>query len=114
MPVYWVINYTDFHDVDEETVTISLQGDWGAAWPDQWAGVFIHNLSTSSSYFSNIVASSNMKNSQIIRIGTMSTKISQLVPITVELGSLETMQVSYSEICIVLHPLLPMVLLPKK
>ena len=28
MPVYWVINYTDWHDVDEESMTITSCGGW--------------------------------------------------------------------------------------
>ena len=65
--------YTDYHDVDEEIVTIVPQGG-------QWdyensVGVMCRDICDSLSHVTYHVASSNMKNSQIIRIGIMPTKI---------------------------------------
>ena len=57
------LNYTDYHDVDEDVRTITAQGgDWGLWWGETFCGVscrFIQNDSTDSGEH---VASSNMKN----------------------------------------------------
>ena len=66
------IFYTDEHNVDEDVMTIISQGDsWNGTVS---AGITFRFVVRTSSYSSVVVASSNMKNSQIVRIITMSTK----------------------------------------
>ena len=67
-----IIYYTDMHYVDEDMSAISNQGGYQAH--GKPAGIAYRNLSISPSFGDPYVASSNMKNSQIIRIGLMSTK----------------------------------------
>jgi hypothetical protein len=76
VPVYRVINYTDYHDVDEDKVSIIYHGGhWNGGWSYGSSGVGIADRSISPSSTFTFVASSNMKNSHITRISIMSTKI---------------------------------------
>ena len=72
MPVYWVINYTDYHDVDEDLRTAASYGGHYSA--EDTVGIMDRNPSSNLTEIFNFVASSNMKNSLIIRIFRMSTK----------------------------------------
>ena len=64
--------YTDYHNVDEDMVTItSYGGNW------DWAsdtGITLRYVQDTPSHTSDVVASSDMKNSLIMRISMMSTK----------------------------------------
>ena len=54
------LNYTDWHDVDEEMRTISIQGGF---WTEgEWVGITYRNVIDSSTTSGFYVASSNMKN----------------------------------------------------
>ena len=55
MPVYRVINYTDYHDVDEDLRTISLQG---GRWINELiGGITERNMSDSPTSSGDYVAS---------------------------------------------------------
>ena len=60
------------HNVDEDQATISNQGSWWYA--ESQAGITFREVSHNSSRTADDVASSNTKNSQIIRMLMMSTK----------------------------------------
>ena len=67
------IYYTDSHDVDEDKRTILRHGEH---WPGStFTGIVMRFLFDNPSQITSDVASSNMKNSAIIRIIIMSTKI---------------------------------------
>jgi len=68
-----IIYYTDSHDVDEDKVTIVIYGGYWIT--DNIAGIGLRGMWDSPSTFDHGVASSNVKNSQIIRMRTRSTKI---------------------------------------
>ena len=82
------------HDVDEDSRTISVHGGHQAH--GNLAGIALRNLYNNPSVPN--VASSNMKNSLIMCIRTMSTKIWGLLLVVVDHGALEARQVSPNEI----------------
>ena len=85
--------YTDYHDVDEEIVTIVLHG---AGWYDSTsAGVTLRCLFRPYSHISVNVASSNMQKYRIIRISTMSTRTTGLFLVTGNVGV-----VLYMRVCV--------------
>ena len=87
--------YTDYHDVDEEIVTIA---HYGGDWVDNGgtgAGIARRNLYRSSSYTSDFIASSNMQKYRIIRISTMSTRTTGLFLVTGNVGV-----VLYMRVCV--------------
>ena len=103
------IFYTDWHDVDEDIRTIVSRGgsrDSGIA-----TGVINQLLLNSPTNYIEYAASSNMKNSQIIRICIMSTKMRRLLPVMVGSVSMRASQVLHAEICVILHPILTVLLL---
>ena len=103
--------YTDEHNVDEDLRTIAKQG---ARYEDpDYAGIFKRNLNRDEFYSASSVASSNMKNSHIIRITTMSTKMSGLFVIAVGNGGGKAEQVLHIEICSIV-PLLQRKLLLRR
>ena len=67
------LNYTDWHEVDEDERTIPFHG--GHQLRDSMTGIADLDMAHTPTNYYDIVASSNMKNSQIIRMRTMSTKI---------------------------------------
>ena len=76
MPLYRAINYADWHDVDEDMMIIPVQGgNWNTWGRSAATGVMCRNMTEYSTNTWDSVASSNTKNSQIIRIFIMSTKI---------------------------------------
>ena len=79
-------------------MTIPVQG---AKWTDIiGAGIVCRNIwYSSTSDFYDSVASSNMKNSQIIRMVMMSTKIGSPARFMVDVGKMEAMRVSHDEVC---------------
>ena len=71
----------------------------GGNWSDSnGVGVIYRHLFDSPFYSLDFVASSNMKNSQIIRIGIMSTKIWQLSRFITVVFPVEAKPVSHVEI----------------
>ena len=71
MPVYLVINYTDYHDVDEDLRTLLEQG---GRWTNGgMAGITRREMYESSTNTLDIVASV-CQHSRIIRMRIMSTK----------------------------------------
>ena len=65
--------YTDDHDVDEDRMAIPI---YGGKWYEGTApGITHRNMNDTLTTTHDGVASSNMENSQIIRICTMPTKI---------------------------------------
>ena len=75
MPVYLVINYTDYHDVDEDEKTIPF---YNARWDEQSrSGITVRFMNHTPTVAGAIVASicRHPKIILIIRIGMMSTKI---------------------------------------
>ena len=65
-------SYTDFHDVDEDRRTISIQGgEWPAG---NTAGIMVRFVIDSPSSAWDTVASSYIQKYEIIRILMMSTK----------------------------------------
>ena len=102
--------YTDLHDVDEELRTISVHGGY---WNEgEFVGVTRRHMYDNPITLGFFVASSNMKNSLIIRIIMMSTKAWWLVRCMVDIGSITPLQVSRIEIWVVLLPMYPLMLLP--
>jgi len=71
--VHHLHDYADYHDVDEDSRTIASYGGHYSA--EDTVGVMDRNPSSNLTEIFNFVASSNMKNSLIIRIRIMSTKI---------------------------------------
>ena len=71
-----IIYYTDWHDVDEDRLTIPVYGCmWlGDRATSDGTGIYRRDMYDPVDHASYTVASSNMKNSQIIRIRIMSTK----------------------------------------
>ena len=68
-----IIYYTDSHDVDEDSMTIPVQG---AIWTDNiYAGIVCRNIHRSPSDTYYYAASSTVEIFDIIRIFMMSTKI---------------------------------------
>ena len=68
-----IIYYTDYHDVDEDVMSMARHsGRWS---DDISAGIMRRYIKEIPSEDVSHVASSNMKNSHIIRIFIMSTKI---------------------------------------
>ena len=107
------LNYTDWHDVDEEMRTICICGGrWGYEnYAGNTAGLTHRNMDTPSTEIWNSVASSNMKNSQIIRMVLMSTKTWCLLASAMGNGTMETRQVSHFEIYMIPLPLQEIMLL---
>ena len=70
------LNYTDWHEVDEDERTILVYGCmWlGDRATSDGTGIYRRDMYDPVDHASYTVASSNMKNSQIIRIRIMSTK----------------------------------------
>ena len=101
--------YTDEHNVDEDLRTIAKQG---ARYEDpDYAGIFKRNLNRDEFYSASSVASSNMKNSHIIRITTMSTKMSGLSVVVAGSGYSQSGQVLHLDIWTIVHPLYLILLL---
>ena len=95
----WEIsNYTDIHDVDEDDRTMPAYGGY---WEFIiFTGIMLRHMIDSPFHGAHIVASSNVKNwSNIIRIGTMSTKILSLARFMVECMSTPPREVLCIEIC---------------
>jgi len=91
-----IIYYTDWHNVDEDMVTLVYHGGrWQSATN---VGVTYRDTDETPTHVSDTIASSNMKNSQIIRIFIMSTKILRLLFITVVIGANRAQQVSRNDI----------------
>ena len=99
----------DWHDVDEDLMTMSAQSGY---WCDD-IGVGIARRSVIDFPFSlsDTVASSNMKNSQIIRMVLMSTKTWCLLASAMGNGTMESGEVSHFEIYMIPLPLQEIMLL---
>ena len=81
-----IIYYADWHDVDEDLMTVSSQG---GEWFDKtYCGVIFRDLSdVPGNYFSG-AASRSPKVIFIIRMRTMSTKMRRLSCVMVRVGSI--------------------------
>ena len=90
--------------------------DQGGRWSNaNGVGIMYRYLFDSPTFTTSAVASSNMKNSQIIRIGRMSTKMQGLLSIMEGMPPMETLQVSHVGICMTfILTLTVMLLLDKK
>ena len=103
------IYYTDGHEVDEDKTTICKCG--GGWYSHIEAGIMDRDTFLHSSQVWDPVASSNMKNSQIIRIITMSTKMSGLSVVVAGNGYSQSGQVLHLDIWTIVHPLYRILLL---
>ena len=101
--------YTDEHHVDEDLTAILLQGGWWAQ--GTFTGITYREMIFVPTDAYTIVASSDMKNSLIIRIFMVSTKTRRLSRIKVEIGLLEVGQVLCIEMCSILPLIQPIMLL---
>ena len=82
------LNYTDFHDVDEDMATIVRHGGWYV--DGNLSGITCRFMRETPTNTSESVASSNMKNSQIIRMVLMSTKTWCLLASAMGNGTMES------------------------
>ena len=76
--------YTDHHNVDEDLATIADVGGWWSH--SDMAGITYRTMNNSSPDLLDGVASSNMRNSLIIRIGMVSTKMRRLSRFKADIG----------------------------
>ena len=91
--------YTDYHDVDEDLRTVTNQGGFWSTWGiNESAGMMCRQENYTHIYSDVFVASSNMKNSLIIRTLMMSTKIWWLLLIVVQIGLMESWQVLHVDL----------------
>ena len=66
MPVYRVINYTDYHDVDEDLRTVTNQGGFWNTWGiSESAGMMCRQENYTHIYSDVFVASSNVQNIEL-------------------------------------------------